>query len=369
MATHVPGTRYVIISVDYEIFGNGDGDVVQHITDPTDRMAKICEDHGAPLTVYFEAEEYAAFKRFDKQLAQDLGYSPAEKIAEQTIRLAKRSHDFQLHLHPEWVGCDYRNERWELDPTKRTVDSLFETEEETIDYIKARKEDIEQLLSQAGGPQQKVTAYRAGAFSAQPSVKLLRALEANQILVDSSAVRGYYEKTDHVNLDYSYTPDKKRYWQVDQDVGRECVTGKVSEIPIYSKMGRRIQQATPRRLLAKFSKNTPKTKQKQMMKSLGVGKNPAKIAKFLMKRFPIKLDYHNMSASQLIRWIKNAPKAADGELDVLMTIGHTKEHRDDQNFAAFLKGIEKEPNLKAISLSEFSTMLANQRSFPKPVSD
>ena len=45
--------RYVILSVDYEIFGNGSGDVVQHIIDPTNRMAGACQYHGVPLTVFF----------------------------------------------------------------------------------------------------------------------------------------------------------------------------------------------------------------------------------------------------------------------------------------------------------------------------
>src|SRR5438094_470598 len=71
---------------------------------------------------------------------------------------------------------------WVLDRERRTVDDLFETQEETNAYIKERKDVLEEIT---GKP---VRAYRAGAFSAQPGQKLLRALAANGILIDSSVV-------------------------------------------------------------------------------------------------------------------------------------------------------------------------------------
>jgi len=61
------GPRHVVISVDYEIFGNGEGDVRQHTVDPTNRMARLCEKYGAPLTVFFEVEEYLAFEKISRR--------------------------------------------------------------------------------------------------------------------------------------------------------------------------------------------------------------------------------------------------------------------------------------------------------------
>jgi hypothetical protein len=49
--------RKLILSVDYEIFGNGSGDVRQHVIESARRMAAICEKHGVPLAVFFELEE------------------------------------------------------------------------------------------------------------------------------------------------------------------------------------------------------------------------------------------------------------------------------------------------------------------------
>ena len=122
-----PPERSLILSVDYEIFGNGSGDVREHIVEPTHRMAATCEKHGVPLTVYFEVEEYLAFVRERNRLTTTLGYDPAEAIRAQIVQLARRGHDIQLHLHPEWVGATLVGTKWNLRVEQRTVDSLFDT--------------------------------------------------------------------------------------------------------------------------------------------------------------------------------------------------------------------------------------------------
>ena len=66
--------RHVVLSVDYEIFGNGEGDVRQHVTGPTERMARLCEKYGSPLTVFFEVEEYLAFEKFRDALKKVMNW-------------------------------------------------------------------------------------------------------------------------------------------------------------------------------------------------------------------------------------------------------------------------------------------------------
>ena len=95
------------------------------------------------------------------------GYDPAAELRAQAIDLVKRGHDLQLHLHPEWVGSRFENGRWLLRPDRPTVDSLFETQEEVSAYIGERKAVIDGFYEAAGSPR-RVTAYRCGAFCAQP---------------------------------------------------------------------------------------------------------------------------------------------------------------------------------------------------------
>ena len=348
--------RQLLITVDYEVFGNGSGDVRRHMVEPTERLERSCEKFGVPLTVFFEVEEFLAFERERKELIKTLGYDPAEELRAQAVDLVKRRHDLQLHLHPEWVGAVFKDGHWRLRPDRRTVDSLFETQEEVSAFIRERKAVIDGLYEEAGS-KQRVKAYRAGAFCAQPGGKLLRALAENGIVIDSSLVKGMVRKDGHAQLDFTGAPADRRHWRVAADVAVEDNTGPVIEIPIYSRMGRRIQQLTPRRLMAKFSSDVPKNKQREMVSQLGMGRTPRSVLRFLAQRLPIKLDFHNMSSRQMLHWIRSAPPAPEVDLDVIVLIGHSKEHRDDAEFERFLAAVAADPALEVVSMSQIAEML------------
>ncbi|MGA2748446.1 MAG: hypothetical protein ABSG59_06690 [Verrucomicrobiota bacterium] len=350
--------RYVVLSVDYEIFGNGSGDVLRHVVQPADSMARICREHGAPLTIFFEAEEYHSFVEFRQPLTQALGYDPAQKIADQVAALAAQGHDLQLHLHPEWVGARFQNGQWLLHRDKRTVDDLFDSQEETNRYIASRKKLLEDLLAPSAA-NRSVTAYRAGAFSAQPGAKLLAALAASGILIDSSVVKGLHGGP--ANLDYRQVPSAKGPWRIKDDVARQAVDGPLWEFPIYSVTGRRFQQATLGRLRAKFSRNVPKDRQMEMVSQLGLSRNPLRLLQFLWQPVPIKLDFHNVSPATLLRWIRSAPPPPPGAPDVVVLIGHTKEHIDDHAFENLLKGLGADTALKVVGFETLAKMATSLR--------
>jgi hypothetical protein len=349
--------RYIVLSVDYEIFGNGAGDVRQHVIDPTARMARLCEKYGAPLTVFFEVEEYLAFERHRTALIAALGYDPAALIRRQIISLAAAGHDIQLHLHPQWRRAEFKDGKWILQGDKRTVDSLFETQEETDQYIAERKAVIDNMLAEAGR-REKVTVYRAGAFSAQPGTKLLSALARNGFVIDSSVVKGLVQGTDYGSgLDYRQAPSAKEPWRVSRDVIEMDACGPIWEVPIYSRMRRRFQQFTVRRLRAKFSKNIPQAQKYDLVQKLGIGRNPVGIIKFLAQPVPIKLDFHNQSPRTLLNWIQSAPAPVNGGPDVVVLIGHTKEHTDDRAFEKLLALAKASPGLKVSGFGEIAQLL------------
>jgi primosomal protein N'' len=177
------------------------------------------------------------------------------------------------------------------------------------------------------------------------------------LVIDSSAVKGLVRNDEHVHLDFAGIPAGRRHWRVSTDVAVEDTAGPVTEIPIYSEMGRRVQQLTPRRLMAKFSRHIPKEKQREMVNQLGMGRTPASVLRFLAQRFPIKLDFHNMSSEQMLRWIRNAPPAPDGDLDVIVLIGHSKEHRDDKDFERFLARMTADSSLETVSMNDLIEQL------------
>lgn len=353
------GKRQLILSVDHEIFGNGSGDVRRHIIEPAQRMARICEKFGMPLAVFFEVEEYLSFERERKALMAAWGYDPAAELRAQAIDLISRGHDLQLHLHPEWVGSRFEDGSWILRPDRPTVDCLFETQDEVSAYIGERKAVIDGFYETAGSTR-RVSAYRSGAFCAQPGRMLLSALAEHGIVIDSSAVKGMVRKDGHVHLDFTEAPEGRRHWRISRDVAVEDSAGPVTEIPIYSRMGRRFQQLTPQRMIAKFSGNIPREKQREMVSQLGMGRTPASVLRFLLREFPIKLDFHNMSSAQMLRWVRQAPPTLAGDLDVIVLIGHSKEHRDDVNFERFLAGVAADSELEVVSMSEVAAMLERE---------
>lgn len=357
--------RHVVLTVDYEIFGNGTGDVRKHIVDPTEQMIRSCDRHGAPLTVFFEVEEYLHFVKHRAALTKLLGYDPAALIRHQIASLVPAGHDVQLHLHPEWHGAEFEKGRWILHDKQSSVDSLFESEADTIRYIRERKEVIEEMVGGRGN--HSVRVYRAGAFCAQPGAKLLAALKVNQFCIDSSVVHGLHRTNENETLDYRNAPGKAR-WKVSADVSVEDPSGVIWEIPIASIPGRRLNQVTFGRLKAKFSRNVPKAQQKQMVRDLGVSANPLNLAKFLWQKIPLKLDFHNVQPRKLVRWIKTMPPPPPGDpLDVVVLIGHTKEHVDPQGFEEFVRLVSAEPNLKVVSFNEIAGLLCEKKSRAIPI--
>jgi hypothetical protein len=93
-----------------------------------------------------------------------------------------------------------------------------------------------------------------------------------------------------------------------------------------------------------------------------MGRTPASVLRFLAQRFPIKMDFHNMSAAQMLRWIRNAPPPPAGDLDVIVLIGHSKEHWDDAEFERFLARVAADPGLEVVTMTEIAERLERQGS-------
>lgn len=350
----IPGTsnrRQLCLTVDYEIFGNGTGDVRRHVTEPTERMCRIAEKFGMPVTVFFELEEYRMFERHRGELTRRLGYDPAREMREQAADLARRGHDIQLHLHPQWYGAELVEDEWRLHHDRLTVDSLFVTQEETTAYIRARKEELESI---SGKP---VNCYRAGGFAAQPAQRLLRALADTGFVIESSVVKGLHRQRP-CPLDFRAAPPRRRAWRISGEVTEEDPQGPLWEIPVHSRMGRRYQQLTLHRLKAKFSRHVPKARQQEMMDQLGVQKNVRGMLSLLRQPVPIKLDYHNLSPAALLRMIHRTPAAPAGDPDILVLIGHTKEHVKDTPFGEFLRRVSLDRRLSVVSLGELGAAMA-----------
>ena len=108
---------------------------------------------------------------------------------------------------------------------------------------------------------------------------------------------------------------------------------------------------------AQTLRNVPKDKQKEMIAQLELRpSSPFKALRFLWQPIPIKLDFHNLSTRRILDLIRSAPEVPCHP-DVLVLIGHTKEHLDDRRFEQLLEAIAKESSLKIISFASLAQTL------------
>jgi hypothetical protein len=350
--------KHLILSVDYELFGNGTGDVYKHVVNPASRIARLGQNHGIPFTFFFEIEEYLKHKEYTDDLNENLGYDPARIMEDQVKSLISNNHDVQLHIHPQWFDAKYKNSRWVLHEDQISINNLFKEQEEVDNYIASRKAILEQIIEK-GKPRRKIKAFRAGGFCAQPGEKLISALARNNILIECSVVRGLYQPP---NIDYRQVYSLRSYWPVKNDVCKEDHSGVVYEVPIYSLMRRRFHQLTLTRLKAKFSSNVPKIRKKELLEHFDINWNPIRIMKFLCQAVPIKLDFNNLEPRTLIKWITNAKQInEDEELNLFVLIGHTKEQINDNKLNRFLELVSKDPNLKVITFAWFADYLEERK--------
>lgn len=95
----------LIFSSDYELFGDGSGDVFEEQILPTNNTLDLFGEYGAKLTVMFEYGQYLAY---EKNASKNNSFTKDNLlIRNQLIDLIKRGHDVQLHYHAQWYYSQY----------------------------------------------------------------------------------------------------------------------------------------------------------------------------------------------------------------------------------------------------------------------
>jgi len=103
---------HLILMLDYEFFGNGFGEVICCVVEPTSRAMEIAERYGATLTLFVEVIEFQTMVREAcRNKTSKLG---SEAIVAQIQEANTRGHDVQLHIHPQWATAFLysQQDRW-----------------------------------------------------------------------------------------------------------------------------------------------------------------------------------------------------------------------------------------------------------------
>ena len=215
---------HIILTIDYELFGNGSGCLKHCVLNPTSQCLSTLDPFKAPLSFFVDATEFQAISEVHKE-----GHYPAyPKIEAQLSDACNTDHNLQLHLHPQWLSARYKDPDWELDFSKWRIGNLSQQDvdvsiENGLAYLRS-------LLGSNYDPQQHLIAYRAGGWAIQPSDKIIPALQSHGIQIDTTVAPGMLNPAKGDWFDFRNSP-KLPFWQCDRDVLQTSESG-ICEVPI-----------------------------------------------------------------------------------------------------------------------------------------
>jgi hypothetical protein len=182
---------------DWELRGNGSGDISQIQFRPMTELLRIFAAHGARTTFNVEVMQQLTFRKLQHQ-HQELGQL-ADAWDEHVRNAFNQGQDIQLHIHPQWSKAKYNEGKWKLSGdwslTKYDPNDARAMLKESKDYV----ENLLQPLD----PAYKCVSFRAGSSSIAPSAHALGLLAGLGIVFDMSIVGGMRVNTRNLQIDYT----------------------------------------------------------------------------------------------------------------------------------------------------------------------
>lgn len=226
--------KSLILTLDYELYGNGSGNVFSNIIEPTNALLEIAQKYGVHFTFFFEVIEYWKLKE-EWEKGNTMGYveNPIKAIEEQLCRAYRMGHDIQLHLHPQWVDAYFGNQSWHVNNKEWKLGTYCRTGDFSLEnLLRKGKRTIAEILSPVCNDYQCI-ALRAGGYNVQPSFDIVRAMKKTGICIDSSIYPGGKESGTLSVYDYTAIAQDKEYWRTGDRLEIEGNSA-IIELPIVA---------------------------------------------------------------------------------------------------------------------------------------
>lgn len=335
----------LIITIDYELYGDGSGDVFETMINPTEDFLELCKKYQIRSTVFFEVIEYLKLQEeWGKGNAMGYTSNPAQAIKDQIIKAYREGHDIQLHIHPQWINAAYEgngwlvdNRYWRLPQVPLSPDNDFPMGLEEL--IKLAKSTIENVLRPIDSGYQ-CNIFRAGGFNIYPSDHIIPILRRNGFVADSSVFPGAYENNPLSNFDYRNISNNVPYWWIDNSVTEIAESAQdFLEIPVFAKTMVRIMKYDQNRIkiaLENKKSSLNKIKGKVAKENQGIFQ---KMGYFFQKE-ALTWDYCLFSRGKMNQYFKLAERIkADSEwpFHPFVLVGHSKEFLLPTTFESFIK--------------------------------
>jgi hypothetical protein len=324
-----------VFTLDYEIYGNGQGSLRELVLEPTQQLAEVFQEFSAPLVIFAEAVELA--KMEEAQSDPD-----SARVRDQMRELRAAGHEIALHLHPWWANARYDSGRWRMDWSERNIGAL---QPDRVEAIVSGA--IRYLREALDDPHFTPLSFRAGQWAIQPTSVVANVLARRGIRLDSSVFKG--GRVHGLGLDYRPSLGNGGFWRFANDVNIPEPNGLLWEVPIHTEL-------VPfwRMLGRKRLKLQSKTRNASQGSPL-----PHQWRDFLRLRYPRKLDFCRMTFEEMRKAVVEVlekKQVRRGERMPLVAIGHSKDFVDCEAVRRFLAFLRE----RAIAITTFSRLLCEE---------
>ena len=332
-------------TLDYEIHGNGDGNPMELMVEPTYRLMDLLEKYNQRVTVMADVAEILCFKRYAAVTGHD-DYHVAD-IEAQLCEAIKRGHDVQLHVHSSYFKAVHKNGAFDQCIEEYNMAALpFER----IDEMVAQCVTYLQTLLKPIKKDYRVWLFRAANWSMMPTENLYRVLVKHGITHDTSVFKGGVQG-GNVCYDYREAHDNLfAYPAAVRNINEYDAEGKLVEMPIYTEMRPFWDFVSVirvfRMIRAKFHKHKHADANEVRATAISSGDNRKLSLKSFFRLSPLKMDFNQVNSRGLKRMMKNVMRRADDAMkdnvDVIL-IGHSKTFvpYNEKTLEPFLKWISK----------------------------
>lgn len=323
------------LTLDYELFGDGSGDIFKDIIHPTDKILALCEQSNAKITIFFEVVEYWKIKS-EWDNGNVMGYvdDPILAIEQQIIQAFSNGHDVQLHIHPQWLQSHY-DDKWNVSDKWRMNDiplTSLSSQDLVLETVLQQGKDILESLLQPISAQYQCNIFRAGGFNILPSQPIIEVLNKLNFKMDSSVFPGGYEQNSETSIDFRSLDNQKPFWFIhDGDVLSQIntETDGLIEIPTFSLPIRRYKKYDLSRIKALLRNKSSVTK---TLKSKVANKSFVEKFMYFIEQEFITWDFCLFNKTKMQTFITYTQKLQNQSdaYHPLVLIGHSKGFSSDE---------------------------------------
>lgn len=341
----------LILTFDYELYGDGSGDVFKQMITPTNQILRICDKYHIKTTIFFEVIEYIKLKS-EWNNGNKMNYidDPILAIERQLQKAFRNGHDIQLHVHPQWVNAIYSKNKWNVDFSNWRLGDFNVAQNYTIkDMLSEGKSVIENLLQQIE-PEYKCEIIRAGGYNIMPSEEVYYAMLELGLKVDSSVYPGGFETGELSKYDYTKAPSDKDSWLVSPtDFAKESSNSYVREVPIFALNQRRFRKINIDRVKSAY-KN--KKSSINTIKSKTINRSKLNKIKYLFEKEAFTWDFCLFSYGMHRKYFKYINKNLLNKRTNFVLIGHPKSFTSDRAFIRMIH-LAKRNNYSFVTLKSY----------------